>query len=51
MKYLVMTCGVAILGMVWAVMTNCPAFTLFMLPCLMLSSVLLYLEAKGEFNE
>ena len=51
MKYLVMTGGVAILGMIWAVMTNCPAFTLFMLPCLIFSGVLLYLEAKGEFDE
>lgn len=51
MKYLVMACGVAILGMVWAIMTNCFAFAGIMLPCLMLSGILLYLEAKGEFDE
>lgn len=48
MKYLAMACGTAILGMVWAIVINCPVFVLFMLPCLMISSFLLYLDFKGD---
>lgn len=50
MKYMAMAFGVGILGMVWSIMA-CPAFSLFMMPCLMFSGIMLYLESKGEFDE
>ena len=48
MKYLMMAFGVACLGMVWSMMVNCPAFALFMLPCMMFAGFMLYLEMKGK---
>ena len=35
-------------GMVWSMMVNCPAFALFMLPCMMFAGFMLYLEMKGK---
>lgn len=50
MKFLAMALGTAVLGMVWAMVINCPAFALFMLPCMAITSVLLYMDMKGGFN-
>jgi hypothetical protein len=51
MKFLVMALMVAIFGMIWAMVINCPAFALFMLPCMAFAGILLYIEVKGGFNE
>ena len=50
MKFLAMALGTAILGMIWAMVINCPAFALFMLPCMAFTGILLYIDVKGGFN-